>query len=45
VRVYLPCTRSGLRGALEAGQVEATVGYAVTRALREWYFVGDQVEL
>ena len=36
MRVYLPSTRKGLRAALEAGQVEAAVGYAVTPALREW---------
>jgi hypothetical protein len=45
VRVYLPSTRSGLRAALEVGQVEAAVGYAVTPALREWYVEGDQEEL
>ena len=45
MRVYLPCTRSGLRAALAAGQVDATVGYAVTPALREWYVEGDLEEL
>jgi Family of unknown function (DUF6912) len=45
VRVYLPLTPSGLRAALEAGQVEAAVGYAVTPALREWYVEGDLEEL
>ena len=29
-RVYLPTTLAGLRGALEAGSLDATVGYAVT---------------
>jgi hypothetical protein len=45
VRVYLPCTRSGLRAALAAGQVAVAVGYAVTPALREWYVEGDLEEL
>ncbi len=45
MRVYLPSTRSGLRAALAAGQVDATVGYAVTPALREWYVEGDLEEL
>ena len=45
MRVYLPTTRSGLRAALAAGQVDAPVGYAVTPALREWYAEGDQEEL
>jgi hypothetical protein len=45
VRVYLPCTPRGLRAALEAGQVEVAVGYAVTPTLREWYAEGDLEEL
>jgi hypothetical protein len=45
VRVYLPSTPTGLRAALEAGQVEVAVGYAVTPALREWYIEGGQEEL
>ena len=40
-RVYVPTTLSGLHGFLDAGSVEATVGYAVTPALREWYVEGD----
>jgi hypothetical protein len=45
VRVYLPTTRSGLRAALAADQVDAPVGYAVTPTLREWYAEGNQEEL
>jgi hypothetical protein len=45
VRVYLPTTRSGLRAALAAGQIDAPLGYAVTPALREWYVEGDLEEL
>ena len=45
MRVYLPCTRSGLRAALAAGQVDAPVGFGVTPALREWYVEGDLEEL
>ena len=44
-RVYLPTTLAGLRGALEAGSVDAGTGYAVTPALREWYAEGDLEEL
>jgi hypothetical protein len=44
-RVYLPTTLAGLHGFLDAGSVEATVGYAVTPALREWYVEGDLEEL
>jgi len=44
-RVYLPTTLAGLRGALEAGSVDAATGYAVTPALREWYAEGDLEEL
>ena len=44
-RVYVPTTLSGLHGFLDAGSVEATVGYAVTPRLREWYVEGDLEEL
>jgi hypothetical protein len=44
-RVYLPTTLAGLRGALEVGSLDATVGYAVTPRLREWYAEGDLEEL
>lgn len=44
-RVYLPTTMEGLRGFLDAGSVDVTLGYAVTPALREWYAEGDQEEL
>lgn len=44
-RVYLPTTLAGLHGFLDAGSVDATVGYAVTPALREWYVEGDLEEL
>lgn len=44
-RVYLPTTLAGLRAALEAGSVDAAVGYAVTPTLREWYAEGDLEEL
>jgi hypothetical protein len=45
VRVYLPTTLAGLRVTLEAGEVPAGTGYAVTPALREWYVEGDLEEL
>lgn len=45
MRVYLPCTVTRLRAALEAGQVDVPVGYAVTPALREWYVEGDLEQL
>jgi len=45
VRVYLASTLTGLAAALDAGTLEAPVGYAVTPALREWYTEGDLEEL
>ena len=45
MRVYLPCTVRRLRAYLDAGEVDAPVGYAVTPALREWYVEGDAEEL
>lgn len=45
MRVYLPTTMAGLQRAVDAGQVDAVVGYAVTPALREWYTEGDVEEL
>ena len=45
MRVYLPCTLRRLRAALDAGQVDVVVGFAVTPALREWYVEGDAEEL
>jgi hypothetical protein len=45
VRVYLPCTLGRLRTALETGDVDAAVAYAVTPALREWYVEGEADEL
>lgn len=44
-RVYLPATLAGLRAALEAGAVDADIGFAVTPALREWYVEGDLEQL
>jgi hypothetical protein len=44
-RVYLPTTLAGLRAALDAGEVDAVTGFAVTPALREWYVEGDLEEL
>ena len=45
MRVYLPMTLPALAAALDAGGVEAPIGYAVTPALREWYIEGDSDEL
>ncbi len=45
MRVYLPMTLPALAAALDAGEVEAPIGYAVTPALREWYIEGDSEEL
>ena len=45
MRVYLPCTLEQLRSALSTGQVDATLAFAVTPALREWYVEGDAEEL
>ena len=45
MRVYLPMTLPALAAALDAGVVEAPIGYAVTPALREWYIEGDSEEL
>ncbi len=44
-RVYVPTTLAGLRAALAAGALDASTGYAVTPALREWYVEGDLEEL
>lgn len=45
MRVYLAMTLPAVSAALDAGSVEAPVGYAVTPALREWYTEGDIEEL
>jgi uncharacterized protein DUF6912 len=45
VRVYLPCTLERLRSTLAKGEVDATLAFAVTPALREWYVEGDAEEL
>ncbi|MDQ1626563.1 MAG: hypothetical protein QOI54_307 [Actinomycetota bacterium] len=45
MRVYLPSTLPALAAALDAGAIEAEVGFAVTPALREWYTEGDIEEL
>ncbi len=45
MRVYLPCTLERLRTALETGEVDAELAFAVTPALREWYVEGDADEL
>ena len=45
MRVYLPTTMAGLRAALAGGSLDATTGFAVTPALREWYVEGDLEEL
>lgn len=45
MRVYLPATLPALAAALDAGQLEQDVAYAVTPALREWYIEGDLEEL
>jgi hypothetical protein len=45
MRVYLPATLPLLSTALDAGQFEVDVAYAVTPALREWYVEGDIEQL
>jgi hypothetical protein len=45
MRIYLPATLSLLSAALDAGQFELDVAYAVTPGLREWYTEGDLEEL
>jgi hypothetical protein len=45
MRIYLPATLPLLAAALEAGQFDLDVAYAVTPALREWYVEGDIEEL
>jgi hypothetical protein len=47
MRVYLPSTLPDLARLLADGQSGALPlrGYAVTPALREWYFSGDEEEL
>lgn len=45
VRVYLPVTLTRLARAVESGHVDASIAYAVTPALREWYAEGDLDEL
>jgi hypothetical protein len=45
MRIYLPATLPRLKAALDAGQLETEVAYAVTPALREWYIEGDIEEL
>jgi hypothetical protein len=45
MRIYLPATLPRLAAALDAGQFEPDVAYAVTPGLREWYTEGDLEEL
>ena len=45
MRVYLATSMSGLADLLDIGAVDASIGYAVTPALREWYVEGDAEEL
>jgi hypothetical protein len=45
MRIYLPSTLPRLKAALESGQFDLAVAYAVTPALREWYIEGDIEEL
>jgi hypothetical protein len=45
MRVYLAATLPRLSAALDSGQFEQDVAYAVTPALREWYVEGDAEEL
>jgi hypothetical protein len=45
MRIYLPATLPRLAAALDAGQLDLDVAYAVTPALREWYVEGDIEEL
>ena len=47
MRVYLPTTLAALGSALLAGQIGPAplTGFAVTRALREWYSSGELEEL
>jgi hypothetical protein len=45
MRVYLPATLPRLSSALDAGEFELDVAYAVTPVLREWYIEGDIEEL
>lgn len=45
MRIYLPATQPRLAAALDQGQFELDVAYAVTPALREWYMEGDIEEL
>jgi hypothetical protein len=45
MRVYLPSTLPLLSAALDVGQFELDIAYAVTPGLREWYIEGDLEEL
>jgi hypothetical protein len=45
MRVYLPTTAGGLAAAVRTGSFPASVGHAVTPAIREWYSAGDAEEL
>lgn len=45
MRIYLPATLPRLAAALDAGQFDLDVAYAVTPVLREWYVEGDIEEL
>lgn len=45
MRVYLPSTLPHVAAALDAGEFDTDLGYAVTPALREWYIEGDIEEL
>jgi hypothetical protein len=45
MRIYLPSTLPLLSAALDVGQFELDVAYAVTPGLREWYIEGDLEEL
>jgi hypothetical protein len=45
MRIYLPATLPRLAAALDAGQFDLDIAYAVTPVLREWYVEGDIEEL
>lgn len=45
MRIYLPASLARLSAALDAGQFELGLAYAVTPGLREWYVEGDIEEL
>jgi hypothetical protein len=45
LRVYLPATLPLLRAWLDAGRAPGGPAYAVTPALREWYWEADEEQL